>query len=60
MFIDRANIFVKSGRGGDGIVAFHREKYVNAGGPDRKVNRSPDSGSSPAVKSKPGKRSNAP
>lgn len=34
MFIDRANIFVKSGRGGDGIVAFHREKYVNAGGPD--------------------------
>lgn len=34
MFIDRAVIFVKSGNGGHGIAAFHREKYVAAGGPD--------------------------
>jgi GTP-binding protein len=34
MFIDRAVIFVKSGNGGHGIAAFHREKFVAAGGPD--------------------------
>ena len=34
MFIDKAEISVKAGRGGDGAVAFHREKYVSAGGPD--------------------------
>lgn len=34
MFIDSAKIFVKAGDGGDGAVAFHREKYVAAGGPD--------------------------
>lgn len=34
MFIDIAKIFVKAGDGGDGAVAFHREKYVAAGGPD--------------------------
>lgn len=34
MFIDRAVIFIKSGNGGDGAVAFHREKFVAAGGPD--------------------------
>lgn len=34
MFIDVAKIFVKAGDGGDGAVAFHREKYVAAGGPD--------------------------
>jgi GTP-binding protein len=33
MFIDRANIKVKSGDGGDGAVQFHREKYVAFGGP---------------------------
>ena len=33
-FIDTAKITVKAGRGGDGAVAFHREKYVPAGGPD--------------------------
>lgn len=33
-FIDTARITVKAGRGGDGAVAFHREKYVPAGGPD--------------------------
>lgn len=34
MFADRARIFVKSGKGGDGHVSFRREKYVPAGGPD--------------------------
>ena len=34
MFIDIAKIKIISGRGGDGKVSFHREKYVAAGGPD--------------------------
>ena len=34
MFIDSAKIFIKAGDGGNGIVSFHREKYVAAGGPD--------------------------
>lgn len=34
MFIDEADIHVESGRGGDGMVHFRREKYVNRGGPD--------------------------
>ncbi|WP_294549357.1 GTPase ObgE [uncultured Pseudoflavonifractor sp.] len=33
-FIDTARITVRSGSGGNGAVAFHREKYVAAGGPD--------------------------
>ena len=33
-FIDKARITVKAGNGGNGAVAFHREKYVAAGGPD--------------------------
>lgn len=33
MFIDHIEIYVKAGSGGNGAVAFHREKYVNAGGP---------------------------
>ena len=34
MFIDVAKIKLKAGNGGDGAVAFHREKYVASGGPD--------------------------
>ena len=34
MFIDKARIFIKSGKGGDGAVSFRREKYVPLGGPD--------------------------
>ncbi len=34
MFIDVAKIFIKAGNGGPGAIAFHREKYVAAGGPD--------------------------
>ncbi len=34
MFVDKAVIKIKAGNGGDGAVAFHREKYVAAGGPD--------------------------
>ena len=33
-FIDKARIAVKAGNGGNGAIAFHREKYVAAGGPD--------------------------
>ena len=34
MFADSTDLYVKAGNGGDGAVAFHREKYVAAGGPD--------------------------
>ena len=34
MFIDKATIKIKAGDGGNGAIAFHREKFVNAGGPD--------------------------
>jgi GTP-binding protein len=34
MFIDKVKISVRAGAGGNGAIAFHREKYVAAGGPD--------------------------
>ncbi len=34
MFVDRAKIYVRSGKGGDGHVSFRRELYVPNGGPD--------------------------
>ena len=34
MFVDRAKIFIRSGKGGDGAVTFRREPYVPEGGPD--------------------------
>ncbi len=34
MFIDFVKIYIKSGNGGHGALSFHREKYVQAGGPD--------------------------
>jgi GTP-binding protein len=34
MFIDEAVILVQSGRGGNGVVHFRKEKYINRGGPD--------------------------
>ena len=34
MFADKAKILIKAGNGGNGAIAFHREKYVAAGGPD--------------------------
>ena len=34
MFVDKVRITVIGGRGGDGAVAFHREKYIASGGPD--------------------------
>lgn len=34
MFIDFAEIYIKAGDGGNGVVSFRREKYIPAGGPD--------------------------
>ena len=34
LFVDVAKIVIKAGKGGDGAVSFHREKFVAAGGPD--------------------------
>ena len=34
MFVDKVEISIKAGNGGNGAVSFPREKYVNAGGPD--------------------------
>lgn len=33
-FLDQAKIYVKSGDGGNGVVAFRREKFIEYGGPD--------------------------
>ena len=34
LFVDTVNVRIKAGDGGNGCVSFHREKYVQAGGPD--------------------------
>ena len=34
MFLDTTNIYVQSGKGGNGMVHMHREKYKPRGGPD--------------------------
>lgn len=34
MFVDRVKVYVKGGKGGNGVVSFRREKYVPYGGPD--------------------------
>lgn len=34
MFTDKAKVYIKAGNGGNGAIAFHREKYIAAGGPD--------------------------
>ena len=34
MFVDKAKIYIRSGKGGDGHVSFRRELFVPAGGPD--------------------------
>ena len=34
MFVDIAEITIRSGKGGDGAVSFHRDKYTSTGGPD--------------------------
>src|SRR6202166_3785012 len=33
-FLDQAKIYLRSGDGGDGVVAFRREKFIEFGGPD--------------------------
>jgi GTP-binding protein len=33
-FVDEVNVFVQSGKGGDGCMSFRREKYIPRGGPD--------------------------
>lgn len=34
MFIDKAKVELRAGKGGDGAISFHKEKYVDRGGPD--------------------------
>ena len=34
MFVDVAKVFVQAGKGGDGVVSFRHEIYIDKGGPD--------------------------
>lgn len=34
MFVDKAKVLVRAGKGGDGIVSFRHEKFIDRGGPD--------------------------
>lgn len=34
MFVDKAAVLIKAGNGGDGIISFRHEKYIDKGGPD--------------------------
>lgn len=34
MFVDRVNIHIRAGKGGDGLLSFRREKFIAKGGPD--------------------------
>ncbi|MBQ3865340.1 MAG: GTPase CgtA, partial [Clostridia bacterium] len=34
LFVDKTDIYIKAGKGGNGSVSFRREKYVAKGGPD--------------------------
>jgi GTPase len=34
MFVDKAQVVIKAGNGGDGIISFRHEKYIDKGGPD--------------------------
>jgi len=34
MFVDKATVSVKAGNGGDGVISFRHEKYIDKGGPD--------------------------
>ena len=33
MFLDKAKLYIRAGKGGNGAIAFHREKYIDRGGP---------------------------
>ena len=33
MFVDKAKLHIKAGKGGNGAIAFHREKFIDRGGP---------------------------
>jgi GTP-binding protein len=34
MFVDRVNIHVRAGKGGEGLLSFRHEKFIAKGGPD--------------------------
>ena len=51
MFADRAKIYIRSGKGGDGHVSFRRELFVPSGGPDGGV---PAAGGGRSGRERPG------